>query len=160
MGGVPGGDAAGGSLALGELIDEHQAALAWDFHGQGIDWWAWMSDLLSDEPARCPRYLLELVQWLPDDGAFAASLRGSRDHYGKGSVWHLLADQWDLSAAAAMAGSKKKPPQYPRPGVKKKPAGVPLMALMPKRRPVVPPDVPASAPARGGPRVAGQRKGR
>lgn len=115
-----------------------------------------MSDLVSDEPARCPGYILGLIEWLPDDGAFAASLRGGRDHYGKGSIWHLLADQWDLSAAAAMAGSKKKAPQYPRPGAKKQGGGIPLMSLMPKRRPA--PAVEPSPPVRTGPRVAGKTK--
>jgi hypothetical protein len=156
VGDVSGVHAAGGSLALGELIDSHGSALAWDLSGRA-DLWAWMADILSDAPTRSPRSLLALIEWLPDDGAFAASLRANRDHYGKGSTWHLLADLWDLNATVAMAGSKKKPPQYPRPGAKKKAGGVPLMSLMPKRRPPAP-VVEPTPPQRAGPRVAGQKR--
>lgn len=115
-----------------------------------------MRDLTSESPTRSPGYLLWLIEWLPDDGAFAASLRGGHDHYGWGTDRHMVADQWDVDVAIGMAGSKKKPPHYPRPGTKKKSGGVPLMSLMPKRRP--PPEVELPPPPRPGPRVAGQKK--
>lgn len=125
---ISGGDSAGGSRALGELIDGHGSALAWDLHGQGID----LCDVLSERPQHSPRYILALAEWLPDDGAFAASLRGGAEHHGRGALWHLLADQWDIAVAAAMSGSKKKPPTYPRPGAKRQGGGIPMRSLMPK----------------------------
>lgn len=58
-----------------------------------------------------PAKVLRLLTWLPDDGAFAASLRGGPDHLGWGRDRTILADQWDLAAVVA-AG--KKAPKYPR----------------------------------------------
>jgi hypothetical protein len=59
-----------------------------------------------------PGKVLRLIQWLPDDGAFAASLHGGPEFLGMGRDRVLAMDQWDLTAAAA-AG--KKAPKYPRP---------------------------------------------
>jgi len=126
-----------------------------------------MRDLLSDAPRRSPRYLLGLIEWLPADGALSACLQaeprvgkakppsGPHAFYGRGPLWHVLTDLWDLQAAVGMAGSKKKPPTYPRDPVKPKSMGIPLRSLIPKRHPINPPPV---QPAQPGPRVAGRRK--
>lgn len=56
--------------------------------------------------------VLRLISWLPDDGAFAASLRGGHEFMGWGADRVLRAEHWDL---ASRLGFGKKAPQYPRP---------------------------------------------
>ena len=68
-----------------------------------------------------PRILLGLVEDLPDEGALAAAVQGGREFQGWGVDRHILANVWDL-IAAANTDPKKKPPQHPRPN-KRKPAG-------------------------------------
>lgn len=156
MGEVPGGDAAGGSQALAQLIDRYGSALAWDFHRAGLDFWDWMADLLSEAPERSPGYLLALIEWLPDDGAYAAcraaepqrgepvKATGPHAFYGKGLAWNQRADLWDLQAA--IAGGKGKPPTYPRPERNTRGGGKSLFAMAAAQRRAV------------APRVAGQAK--
>lgn len=67
-----------------------------------------------------PSYVLELIGWLPDAGPYAASVRGGRQFHGWGQDRTLLADLWDATVAIGVAGSKKKPPRYPRPEARKK----------------------------------------
>lgn len=116
---VPGGDPGGGSLSLGGLIDAHGPALAWDLPRAGLDLWDVIADLVSDRPARSPRYMLAVLQWLPVDGPAYASFRGGRHWLGWTPAVQAAADLWDLTAAVAVGqgGSKKKPkpPTYPRP---------------------------------------------
>lgn len=64
--------------------------------------------------------MLALLEWIPDDGAMAASLRGGRHWLGWTRRAELAAATWDLHAAVAhaKAGKKakgKKAPTYPRP---------------------------------------------
>jgi hypothetical protein len=110
---VPAGFAAGGSVSLAELIDEHGGAIEADlqrFYG---------ADLLDVYRGRLhPRKVLRWLAWLPDDGAFAASVRGGRPWLGWGQDRTIAVDSWDLAVTAAMAGSKKKPPTYPRPSAR------------------------------------------
>lgn len=119
----------GGSAALAELIDEHGSALVADFAAHyGLR----LATVLFEWS---PREVLALVEGLPDDGMFAAHHQGGdawRDYLGWGRDRHMRADQWDLGAAHAMAGSKKKPPTYPRPAEKKKSQGTPLFAMRPR----------------------------
>lgn len=124
---MAGGDRAGGSAGLVGLIDEvGAAALAVDLAAHGVDLWEWMADLCSSCPSRHPGWLLAMVEWLPDGGAVAAVLAhegravaaadaegGPREWWGWGRDRHLLADLWDLTAAAG--AGKKRPPEYPRP---------------------------------------------
>lgn len=117
---VPDGGDAGGSLALGELIDQHGPALAWDLGRAGFDLWEIVSDLCSDQPHRTPGYWLALIDWIPDDGTAVASMRGGRHWLGWTREAQVAADTWDLHAAVAVAQGGKKamrkpPPTYPRP---------------------------------------------
>ena len=120
MGAVPDGGDAGGSLALGELIDQHGPALAWDLGRAGFDLWEIVSDLCSDRPRRSPTYWLALLDWVPDEGAAVASMRGGRHWLGWTREAQVAADTWDLHAAVAIAQGGKKAmrnpaPTYPRP---------------------------------------------
>jgi hypothetical protein len=83
------GDAAGGSLLLGELIDKHGEALYRDlllFHQ--ID----LVDLArrwnrNEETGTSPRLLLYLIEQLPEGSTFVAERMGGREHR-----------DWNLSA--------------------------------------------------------------
>ena len=105
----------GGSLGLAELIDSHGEAIEADLQAHyGLD----LNDVYRDpddprwlSPARVHR----LLHWVPDDGAFAASVQGGRAHLGWGFDRHLDTSKYELDAAVAMAGSKKKPPTIDRP---------------------------------------------
>jgi hypothetical protein len=124
----------GGSLALAELIDEHGSAVAADFQAHyGLR----LSDVLFEQS---PREVLALVEGLVayEDSLYVAhDLGGDRwpEFLGWGKTRHMLADHWDAMYAIAVgaAGSKKKPPTYPRPNVKKPSAGTPLFAMRPPR---------------------------
>lgn len=86
--------------------------------------------------------MLALVEWFPADGAYSACVQdaapaglggeaqGPHRFYGRGLAWHMLADVWDVIAAA---NGGKKAPTHPRPGVKaKKKQGVSLFSMRPK----------------------------
>lgn len=111
----------GGSIALARLIDEYGAALVADFRAvYGMDLVAELHKLMSnDESAMRPRHIFVLVEGLPIDCNFGAAIQGGKDARGWSREAYILADVWDVTAAAAMAGSKQKPPRYPRPGGKK-----------------------------------------
>lgn len=103
-----GAHASGGSFALGELIDGHAGALLADFqHHYRLH----LPDVLDWDP----RLVLALIEWLPDDGAYMAARLGGHEFYGWGKARHMMADVWDVLAATAMAGSKKRPVRYDRP---------------------------------------------
>jgi hypothetical protein len=107
----------GGSLALRRVVDEHGDALVYDFRAElGLH----LPDVLDE--GWDPRYVLTLIGGLPDTSCYVASVRagddpdGWRKYRGWGQDRMLAADQWDLTAAAAMAGAKhKRAPRYPRP---------------------------------------------
>lgn len=89
--------------------------MAWDLSRAGLDLWDVVADLVSDRPRRSPGYVLALLGWIPEDGATIASMRGGRHWLGWTRAVDVVADTWDLHAAVAVAGGKKKPPTYPRP---------------------------------------------
>lgn len=60
-----------------------------------------------------------LVDGLPQDSATVVSVRGE-EYFGWSVTDEILADLWDLTITGLMAGAKKKPPKYPRPGDVKK----------------------------------------
>ena len=124
-----GGEPAGGSLHLVELIDEHGPWLAGDLLSEfGIR----LADILFDWS---PREVLALVEVLPESGRFQAHLAGGdqwRDWHGWGVDRHLWANLYDLLSAAHT--SKGKPTTYPRPAAKKATEGVPLMSMFPRRK--------------------------
>lgn len=59
---------------------------------------------------------------MSNESAFVAAAQGGRKFRGWGVDTHLLADIWDLEIAIAYgaAGSKSKPPTYPRPSSRPK----------------------------------------
>lgn len=73
-----------------------------------------------DWPARI---LLSLVEELPDDGAFAASVQGGPEFRGWGVDRHMFANLWDLTAQVA-TDPKKRPPRHPRPVKKQENRGL------------------------------------
>ena len=118
---MDGQDPGGGSVALGELINAHGAALFVDFQREyGIDLFEIIESWIHEEsPKVSPLKVYLLTEGLPMKSRLAASILGEDDAAGWGRLEHILADVWDVLAATAMAGSKKKPPVYPRPGSKK-----------------------------------------
>lgn len=125
---VCGAAAAGGSASLADLLDKYGEAIESDLRRfYGVDIRDLFTSVLS------PRHVVSLIVWLPDDSALAAAAQGGREHLGWGTDRYMRAAQWNLTAAAAMAGSKRQPPTFPTPGKKAK--GVPLSGLAPKRKP-------------------------
>lgn len=97
MGGVPEQDPAGGSFQLGELIEDHGAALLFDLQRYcGID----LLDVFRLGSGLTPRRVLWLVGQLPPDSAFSASLRGGAEFRPWTPEMHLLAAVVNLLAAA------------------------------------------------------------
>lgn len=112
MGGVAGGQSAGGSLQLVKLIDEHGPALLADLRDRGLD----IRDLWRDGSGLTPRYVLWLVGQLPESSAFAASVRGGAKYRSWTLHNHLTAALVNLTVAAnyQRAGKRpKKPPIVP-----------------------------------------------
>lgn len=91
---MDGGDPAGGSADLAELVDKHGEVLVPDLqHYFGID----LRELFSEVPPFSPRWVLIHVKWLPIESATFASIRGgnefrgwSQDRYMLTSVVNLL----------------------------------------------------------------------
>lgn len=101
----------GGGFALAQLIDQHGNALLAEFQARyGLR----LGEVVQQ---RYPDEVLALIEWLPDHGPFAASIRGGRQFLGWGQLQSSVADLWDLVAAVGYKalGVKKKPPRYPRP---------------------------------------------
>jgi hypothetical protein len=79
---VAGGDAAGGSYQLVELIDEHGKALFFDLLELGMD----LRDLWRPHDRRVsrfpvtPRAVLWLAEQMPATAAFTASRQGGLEH--------------------------------------------------------------------------------
>lgn len=98
---VPGG----GSVQLGELIDQHGKALAYDLQAIGVD----LRDLWRDGSTVTPRWVLWLAEQLPDDSAFIASCRGGK----RWRAWNfnnqLLASAVNHLAAANAQRAHKRP---------------------------------------------------
>ena len=70
---VPGPVSAGGSVQLVKLIDKHGRALVADLaHYYHLD----LRDLWRPESGLTPRYVLSLVEHLPEDSATLAEVRG------------------------------------------------------------------------------------
>lgn len=82
----------------------------------GLNLWDVVADLIRDDPQSgwTPTRLLMLIDNLPPESALSVDLRGV-EYYGWSTTNEILADLWDLTMAIAVASSKKKPPQYPRP---------------------------------------------
>ena len=98
---VPGG----GSVQLVKLIDTHGRALAYDLQRIGVD----LRDLWRAGSGISPRWVLWLVEQLPDDSAFHASQAGGLEwrRWQFGNV--LLAGAVNQLAAANAQRAGKKP---------------------------------------------------
>ncbi|AWY06008.1 tail assembly chaperone [Rhodococcus phage Rasputin] len=69
----------GGSLTLAKLIDEHGGALVADLRlFYGVD----LRDAVAEIPLYTPRYILELIRFLPTDSAYVAEQRGGQKYRG------------------------------------------------------------------------------
>lgn len=123
------GDAAGGSGALAELIDEHGAALYCDFQSY------YHLDLVEVVRERPARFVLALVEGLPDNENYAASVQGGPEFRGWGVDRHLRANHIDVAAVAggvvANKGSKAPLTQW-RPGKKKRGGPMRLLSMIGK----------------------------
>jgi hypothetical protein len=114
---VVGGDTGGGSVQLGQLIDDgHGQAIRYDLQRVGLD----LADVWRGR--LCPRRALDLVEQGPDDSAFHASLRGGLQHRAWPVERHFQAALVDAVNTAAwvvaQTRSKKsipRPAQVPRP---------------------------------------------
>lgn len=115
------GGAAGGSLSLIELLNEHGEELYADFHR------FYRLDLVDLCRGRLsPRLVLALIRQLPLDSAFVTAARGGAEYAGWDRHAYLMADLFDaintLTFVTLRANSDKpkkiKPfDPYPRPGV-------------------------------------------
>lgn len=132
----------GGSLVLGELIDEHGSAVAFDLLSRfGVNLVDVVADLCSDQPTSSPAYWLELIEEMPEGSHTLAARLGGPEYRGWTFDRHLLAVlvdavQINTVTTAKVAGAKgvKAPKPIPRPGAGKKgrSAGTPIRALMPR----------------------------
>lgn len=80
----------------------------------GVD----LRELFADEPALTPRYVLWLVEWLPDSSAYYASREGGPHHRGWNVDRHALVTTVEQLAAGNWQrgggkGHKPKPLQRP-----------------------------------------------
>lgn len=122
MGAVQRGDTAGGSLALGDLIDERGGALYRDLLlYYGVD----LVDVVAGRSHHSPRLVVALIEWLPEDSAFAAAINGGRRWLGWTEDRMLRAALYDAMNANTVATGqwKKRPPRidpWPRPNRRKR----------------------------------------
>ena len=103
----------GGSLQLGQLIDDgYGPALRYDLQRVGLD----LADVWRG--SLCPRRVIDLVEQGPDDSAFAAALRGGPEHRAWTLERHMQALMVDALNTVwwvtAQSNSKKKVPR-PKP---------------------------------------------
>ncbi len=87
----------------------------------GVD----LRDLFADESALTPRYVLWLVEWLPDDAAIYASQQGGPKHRGWTVDRHVAVTtldvlRWANYQRAEGKGGKPKPIQRPKLGKPKR----------------------------------------
>lgn len=110
---------AGGSVKLGQLIDEHGPALLYDLQAIGVD----LRDLWRDGTTVTPRYVLWLVEQLPESSATVASMRGGPQHRSWTTEAHLQAATVNLLFAAnrqrANKPTRKFPVEPPKTGKRK-----------------------------------------
>ncbi|MFD7101935.1 hypothetical protein [Streptomyces celluloflavus] len=114
---MDGGHAGGGSLQLGQLIEQgHGAAIRYDLQRIGLD----LADVWRGTLA--PRRVLDLVEQAPDDSAFAASQRGGLAHRAWPLDRHMQAALIDAVNASAWViaqvnskGTVARPEAVPRP---------------------------------------------
>jgi hypothetical protein len=118
---------AGGSLQLLELIEEHGRAILYDLQAIGVD----LRDLWRPGTGVTPRYVLSLVEQLPTDSAFAASLRGGLEMRGWDPKMFVLAAIVNLLNAAnrQRAGKRTREPLLKPPSRRSTPTVVTVAEL-------------------------------
>lgn len=107
---MDGGDPAGGTQGLAELVDKHGESLIADFER----YYRPLPELLSS--GRSPRYILGLIRQLPVESATVAELRGGPQFRGWDVDRYLLASLVDAVMANTYAviksgGNKGKKPE-------------------------------------------------
>lgn len=132
MGRLPAEGPAGGSVQLGELIDEHGEALLFDLQNMGVD----LYDLWRPNSGLTPRKVLWLVGQLPQSSAFAASCRGGAEFRSWTVETYLLAAIANLLQAAnrQRAGKRSAKPVVEPPKPKRKPKRVVTVSEIIRRR--------------------------
>lgn len=119
---------AGGSIQLGQLIDERCAELTYDLRSLGVD----IRDLFRDGRELTPRYVLILHGQLPDTSASYAAQRGGPEYRPWTATAHLLATLVNLTYAGnrQRGGKPTKKPLIEPPNPKKKPSKVTVAELL------------------------------
>lgn len=82
-----------------------------------------LRELFADESTLTPRYVLWLVEWLPDTSALHASAQGGPKHRGWNADRHAAISTVELLAAANWqrgGGKGQRPKPIPRPEPKSK----------------------------------------
>ncbi|MCK2242318.1 MULTISPECIES: hypothetical protein [unclassified Crossiella] len=119
---------AGGSLALGQLITDHGAALLADLlRFYGLD----LADVLRPGSGLSPRRVLALAEQLPEDSATVASLRGGPEHRGWTGDRYLLAALADAARLGNWqrgGGHGRRPQPVARPRLRRRGAAAGLIS--------------------------------
>ncbi|HEX6969047.1 MAG TPA: hypothetical protein VF174_09595 [Micromonosporaceae bacterium] len=129
---VRGQEPAGGSVQLGELIEEHGQALLYDLAALGVD----LRDLWRPGSTVTPRYVLWLVGQLPPDSALGAAHQGGPEFRSWTPQNYLLAAAVNLLAAAnrQRAGKRSSKPLVTPPRRKQKARVIPLDQIARRQR--------------------------
>lgn len=112
---MDGGDPAGGSSELAELIDKFGEHIVSDLRRYyGVN----LSDVLVEESGLSPRLVIAYIRNLPIDSATAAALRGGDQFRGWDTQTYLLAavvDAVNQNTFAFVSANSKKKPKAPEP---------------------------------------------
>ena len=113
---LDGGDAAGGSAGLAELIEDHGECLIADFRSHyGLN----LVDMLRPGSGYSPRLVLVYARQLPVESRTVAAIRGGHQFDGWGFDRYLFASLIDAvnmtTHAVVASNSGKKKPKPPKP---------------------------------------------
>lgn len=110
-----GGDAAGGSSALAELIDKFGEQILADLQSEyGVN----LVQALKPGGGHSPKTILVLVRQLPPESRTTAAMRGGEQFNGWGVDRYLLTsviDAINYNTYALVASNSKKKPKEPQP---------------------------------------------
>lgn len=106
-------DAAGGSITLGRLFDEHGEAITADFQSvYGLNLVREMGDGMS------PAHIIVLIRQLPLESRTVGALRGGDEFVGWGTDRYMFAQLLDAvqnTTYAVVASNSKRKPKAPKP---------------------------------------------
>ena len=112
---MDGGDPAGGSQGLAELIDKFGEQLLADFQQYyGLN----LIQALKPGGGHSPRSLIVLIRQLPPESRTVAAMRGGEQFLGWGTDRYLLAsavDAINYNTYAFVAANSKRKPKAPEP---------------------------------------------